>query len=163
MAFGRSIVFDGAIYPNKKGQESIDLAFGASGKAYSTFTVATYGGKKSQDETKDKIYHRCVAFGDLAEHIAESLKPGDEVIVVGTMESNNWTDTDGKKRYGLQIVVDMLGISLRWDTGKSDKMWTAKPQSTGADGGPPPQSAPKQRASSGGPMEAPFDGRRQLG
>ncbi len=154
MAFGRSITFDGAIYPIKKGAETLDLAFGASGKAYLNFTVATYGGKDRDGGNKDKLYHRCVAFGDLAENIAESCKAGDEVIVVGSLESNNWTPDDGgEKRYGTQIMVDMLGISLRWDTGKSNKMWSDGPQ---AQATATPQSPPQTRVPTGNPDEAPF-------
>ena len=156
MAFGRSIVFDGAIYPAKKGAEHLDLAFGASGKAYINFTVATYGGKERDGANKDKLYHRCVAFGDLAEHIAESCKSGDEVIVVGALESNNWTPDDGEKKYGTQVMVDMLGISLRWDTAKSDKMWSDKPQQAGATQQASASKARVSKESTSGFSDAPF-------
>ena len=154
MAFGRSIVFDGAIYPGKKGATEFDLNFGASGKAYMNFTVSTWGGKERDGGKKDKLYHRCVAFGDLAENIAESCKSGDEVIIVGSMESNNYTpDGSDEKRYGTQILVDMVGISLRWDTAKSNKVWADKGEGRTEY---EPQSPPKERAVSGRPDEAPF-------
>lgn len=111
------ITITGAAYGKKKDETIGDgLRYSSAGNAFLNFKVAAYGGKDKDGDKKDKVYWNCVAFGDLAENIAASVEDGDSVIVHGHVESNNWTDNDGNKRYDTQVMVREAGLSLRWNT-----------------------------------------------
>ena len=51
-----------------------------------------------------------VAFKELAE--ATRLNAGERVEVRGRVQSNTWTDKDGNKRYGFQVVATDIGAAV---------------------------------------------------
>ncbi len=108
---GNDIAAAGNIYPRGK-DEHLDLRFSAGGMAFINFNLSCWSHKK--DDENYYISYTCVAFGDLAENIAESCEPKDTIVVMGRMQSNNWEDDEGNKRYDTQLVVDEVGVSLRW-------------------------------------------------
>jgi single-strand DNA-binding protein len=115
--YGNSILITGSIWPKGKDVEELELRFSQKGTAILNFQIGSYGGKDQDGNTKDKVYWTCVAFGDLAENIAESCLPGDNLVVSGSVESDNWEPEDGDKKYRNQIVVREAGLNLRWTTG----------------------------------------------
>lgn len=48
----------------------------------------------------------------LAEHTAQSLKPGDRVVVTGKLSARTWTSPDGEERSGLEIDATSVGFDL---------------------------------------------------
>ncbi len=109
---GNDIAVAGNIFPRGK-EEHLDLRFSAGGTAFINFNLSCWS-HKNKEEGNEYISYTCVAFGDLAEHIAESCEPKDTVVAMGRMQSNNWVDDEGTKRYDTQLVVDEFGVSLRW-------------------------------------------------
>ena len=61
-----------------------------------------------------------VAWRDLAENCAESLKQGTRVVVTGRLEQRSW-EKDGNKHYAIEIVADEIAPSLRWATCRVEK------------------------------------------
>ncbi len=55
-------------------------------------------------EMKTQLYF--VAFGAIAEALANSVRKGDQLIVQATVQANNWTDGSGEKRYDYSFVID---------------------------------------------------------
>jgi single-strand DNA-binding protein len=76
-------------------------------------------------------------WGDQAEHVADSIRKGDRVIVQGRWQTRSYT-ADGQERRKLEVVVDEIGPSLRWATALPTKT-TAKPspQAAGNSDEPP--------------------------
>ncbi len=111
---GNDIAIAGTIFPRGKDEDHLDLRFSAGGTAFISFNVSCWSHKDKQTEENQYISYTCVAFNELAEHIAESCQPKDTVVVMGRMQSNNWETDDGTKRYDTQLVVDEFGVSLRW-------------------------------------------------
>lgn len=139
------ITITGAAYGRGKDEDIADgLRYSSSGTAFINFKVAAYGGKD-----KDKVYWTCVAFNELAEHIAASCANGTRLIVSGRIESNNWEGDDGKKRYDTQILVNEAGIDLRYGTASSHAPTRSEGQRN---------TAPKPKAGVWGntPEEDPF-------
>lgn len=62
-------------------------------------------GRRGKDETD---YFNCVSFGKQAEFVERYLRKGTKVIVCGRMQNDNYTNKDGKKVYGFQIVTDEI-------------------------------------------------------
>ena len=145
---GNSIAVEGRIYPRGKDESQIDLRYSAGGTAFSSFTISAWSHKNKDTDENEYVSYRCVAFGDLAEHIAESLEPGDTVVGFGRLQSNNWEDDEGKKRYDTQLLIDQLGASLRWTSVAVDR--TESTSGTKKSGSRP------QARDDYGPDEAPF-------
>ena len=145
-----TITLAGSIYGRGRDEDVSDsLAYSGSGTAYINFRLAAYGGKD-----KDKVYWTCVAFGELAEHIAASCTNGSRLVVGGRVESNNWEDKEGTKRYDTQVIVNEAGLDLRFGPAQSfdTRDTTPKPQPKGGWG----NVAQPVGRDDFGPEEAPF-------
>jgi single-strand DNA-binding protein len=143
------ITLSGSVYGRGKDEDvSEALRYSASGTAYVNFRLAAYGGKE-----KDKVYWTCVAFGELAEHIAASCTNGSRLLISGRVESNNWEDKDGNKRYDTQVIVNDAGVDLRFGPAQSFDTRDATPSEP--KGGWGNVAKPKARDDYG-PEEAPF-------
>jgi single-stranded DNA-binding protein len=59
-------------------------------------------------------YYDVVAFGLLAEHVAEALHKGDRVVVFGRIEEEPWTGRDGVERVTQKLIADGIGPDLRF-------------------------------------------------
>lgn len=129
-----------------------ELRFTPSGAAVANFTVAVNRRYKNQDgQWEDKLdgFFRCSCWRDMAENVAESLKKGSRVVVVGRLQQRSWDDQDGNKRSAFEIQVDEVGPSLRWASAsvtKSQRSGAAPAASGGGGGGdwgaPAPVGAP---------------------
>lgn len=84
---------------------------------------------KGDDPTAD--FFNCVSFGKQAEFCEKYLKQGIKVVIVGRVENNNYTNKDGQKIYGNQIMVEEIEFaeSKKDDGGQGG---SSKGQSSGA-------------------------------
>ncbi|MGP0108125.1 MAG: single-stranded DNA-binding protein [Acidimicrobiales bacterium] len=92
------------------------LRFSAKGTSWTTTALRVDRRTRKEDGTWEDLpseFYDVVAFGVLAESVAESLATGDRVIVVGRVEGTEWTGRDGAVRTGWKIVADDVGASLR--------------------------------------------------
>jgi single-strand DNA-binding protein len=60
-------------------------------------------------------------WGKMGENVAESLKKGDRVLVVGAVKIRRVEQEDGTKRQFAEINVKEIGTTLRWATCISNK------------------------------------------
>lgn len=98
-----------------------EMRFLADGKAVASFSVATsekwkdkQGGQKEQTE-----WHRCTAFGKVAEIAGEYLKKGSAVYVQGKIQTRKWQDKEGNDRYTTEIVVERISLLGKRDHAES--------------------------------------------
>jgi single-strand DNA-binding protein len=103
-----------------------ELKFTSSGHALSKFRVASTPRTmdKASGEWKDgePLFMACTAWRQMAEQVAESLKRGDRVIVVGRLRQRSYETQQGEKRTVVELEVDEVGPSLRYVTAKVQKM-----------------------------------------
>jgi single-strand DNA-binding protein len=122
-----------------------EVKFSAAGKAVARFAVVTSRRVKDQKTGEwsdaDTTFWDCVAFGELAQNVADSLEKGTAVIVTGHAAQEEWTTKDGEKRKSLKVVAEDVAASLRWAS--------AKVMKAGHQVGDAPKSAPRD--------ENPFD------
>jgi single-strand DNA-binding protein len=80
-----------------------------------TFSLAYTPRSKKNGEWVDgeTNWYRVVKFGRGAEAIADGIKKGDEVIVIGTMKMNNYTDKSGVAKSVMEINASEIGIIPR--------------------------------------------------
>lgn len=73
-------------------------------------TVARYGlavdRRFKRDGQPEADFFNCTVFGKGAEFADKYLKKGTKVVITGRMESDNYTNKDGQKVYGWQVMVD---------------------------------------------------------
>lgn len=74
----------------------------ASGVAVCNFTVATSEKRKDGEHTE---WHRIVTFGKTAELCQQYLTKGREVCIEGRIQTRQWDDKDGQRRYSTEIVA----------------------------------------------------------
>lgn len=112
-----------------------ELKITSKGSALTRLSVACnqrrYNKDTQQWEDGDATYLDVVAFGDLANNVAESLVKGDAVIIVGQLTSSSWETQDGDKRTRLEVRADNIGPDLRRATAKVTRIGrTSTPSAT---------------------------------
>lgn len=89
-----------------------DLKFSKNNKAYVTFSVGYTQRIKKDDEwvNGDTTWFRVVQFDKAAEAIADFVKKGDAVIVLGELRQNNYKDKDGNDKTVLEVLAKDVGV-----------------------------------------------------
>ena len=71
-------------------------------------------GKTYKDENgftaKDSEFHRVTCFNGLAQNVGKFCTKGQLVSVEGRIHYTEWTDKDGVKRYGCEIIADTVNF-----------------------------------------------------
>ena len=99
-----------------------EVRYTPSGLAVANFNIATSERWKDRDagEMKERTeWHRIVAFGKLGEICGEYLSKGKQVYIEGRIQTREWEDRDGNRRYTTEIVASemkMLGARDSRDT-----------------------------------------------
>jgi single-strand DNA-binding protein len=99
-----------------------ELRYTGTGRAVATFSLATNESWKDQEGNAQERteWHKIVAWGKLAEICGEWLKKGKQVYVEGRIQTRNYEDKEGIKRYITEVVVsDMLMLGSKGDGGGS--------------------------------------------
>jgi single-strand DNA-binding protein len=91
-----------------------DLRHTPSGTAVSNLRLATTEvfSNREGEKTKRTEWHRVVVFGRLAEICNQYLKKGRQVYIEGRLQTREWEDKSGDKRYTTEVVANnmvMLG------------------------------------------------------
>ncbi|HOW16744.1 MAG TPA: single-stranded DNA-binding protein [bacterium] len=88
-----------------------EVRYTPNGQAVANFTVATsenWTDKTSGNKQERTEWHRIVVWGRLAELCKDYLKKGRQVYIDGRLQTRNWDDRDGKKRYITEIVANTI-------------------------------------------------------
>jgi single-strand DNA-binding protein len=87
-----------------------EVRYTPGGLAVANFSIATsenWTNKEGERETRTE-WHRIVAFGKLAEICGEYLAKGRQVFIEGRIQTREWEDRDGNKRYTTEIVASQM-------------------------------------------------------
>ncbi len=74
-----------------------------------SFTVAVSRRNSRNAESQDQPtadFINCVAWRTTAEFITRFFKKGSSICVTGSIQTRNWTDAQGQKRYTTEVLVD---------------------------------------------------------
>jgi single-strand DNA-binding protein len=87
-----------------------EMRYTSGGQAVTQFTVAVNRNYKAasgewQEETE---WFRVVAWGPLAERTAEYLRKGRKVYVEGRLQTRQWEDREGQKRYTTELIANTV-------------------------------------------------------
>ena len=87
-----------------------ELRYTPGGAAVATINMATtevWNDKGGQRQEKTE-WHRVVLLGKSAESLAEYLVKGKQIYVEGRLQTRQWDDKDGNKRYTTEIRGDRV-------------------------------------------------------
>ena len=89
-----------------------EMRFTASGKAVTNFSMATseYWNDASGERQEKTEWHRVVLWGKVAEAAAKLLSKGKQVYIEGRLQTREWEDQSGGKRYTTEIVGNQMQI-----------------------------------------------------
>jgi single-strand DNA-binding protein len=91
-----------------------EMRYTGGGMAVANFNVATsenWNDKNGQKQERTE-WHRVVVWGKLAELCGQYLAKGRQCYLEGRLQTRQWDDKDGNKRYTTEIVaaqVQFLG------------------------------------------------------
>ena len=106
-----------------------EIKYTSSGSAVANLSIATSERWKDRNtgEQKEQVeWHRVVLFSRLAEIAEQYLKKGTKVFVEGKLQTRDWEDAEGKKRYTTEVIArEMTMLDSR----------------SGSDNAPQPQSS----------------------
>ena len=87
-----------------------ELRYTPGGAAVATLNMATteiWNDKQGQRQEKTE-WHRVVLWGRSAESLTEYLTKGKQIYVEGRLQTRQWDDKDGNKRYTTEIRGDRI-------------------------------------------------------
>ena len=89
-----------------------ELRYTPGGAAVATLNLATtevWNDKSGQRQEKTE-WHRIVLWGKQAESLQEYLTKGKQIYVEGRLQTRQWDDKDGNKRYTTEIKADRITL-----------------------------------------------------
>ena len=121
-----------------------ELRYSASGKAFTTFSLAYSRSYRDRDNNTQQESHffdaKC--FDKSAEYVGTKLKKGAPVYVEGRLSTEQWTDkTTGAKRSRVVVLADRVQ-SLTWDTLAADAPKESKLDALAQDAPAPDEDVP---------------------
>lgn len=82
----------------------------ASGVSVMSFTIAVnrrYASKNDQGESQNQAdFISVVAWRNTAEFIAKYFRKGSAICITGSIQTRNWQDQQGQRRYTTEVVAD---------------------------------------------------------
>ena len=99
-----------------------EVRYTNSGMAVANFSMATtenWTSKDGQREARTE-WHRIVAFARLAEICGEYLSKGRQIYIEGRLQTREWEDRDGNKRYTTEVVASQMIMLGSRDASRGD-------------------------------------------
>ena len=126
-----------------------EMRYTPNGQAVTQFTVAVNRNYKDQNGEwqEETEWFRVVVWGQQAERAAEYLRKGNKVYVEGRLQTRQWEDREGQKRYTTELVANQVTNLER------------RPREEGAEGPAParaPAAAREDRLDEGDLDDLPF-------
>ena len=83
-----------------------------AGTAVCNLSLATseHWTNKAKQRQERTDWHRIVVWDRLAESLEQYLTKGKQICVEGRLQTRNWTDRNGKKRYTTEICADRVTL-----------------------------------------------------
>ena len=83
-----------------------ELKATTNGVSVCSFTVAVNRRFVKAGEERKADFINCVAWRNTAEFICNYFAKGRMIGLIGSIQTRDWTDNEGKKRYATEVIVD---------------------------------------------------------
>jgi single-strand DNA-binding protein len=101
-----------------------ELRHTSSGQSVTNFRLATNERWTGADGSKQERtqWHRVVAWGKIGEICTQYTGKGSQVYIEGSMQTNEWTDREGIKRFTTEIRArNVVFLGSRSDTQREEQ------------------------------------------
>jgi len=71
-------------------------------------TTDTWFDKASNSKKERTEWHRVVVWSKQGENVAKYLRKGSSAYVEGRLETRDWQDKDGNKRYTTEVIAQLV-------------------------------------------------------
>lgn len=104
-------------------------------------TTERYYNKETKEKKETTEWHTLTLWSGLANIAEQYVRKGSQIYVEGRLRNTEWQDSTGAKRYGVEILCDVMNLLGRRGDGDSSQPTRAPytPQAAAQ-----PQSAPQQ-------------------
>jgi single-strand DNA-binding protein len=108
-----------------------EMRYTPGGQAVTQFTVAVNRNFRGQDGEwqEETEWFRVVAWGQTGERAAENLRKGGKVYVEGRIQTRQWEDNTGAKRYTTELIADRVTNLEKRVREDGDPGFTPRPSS----------------------------------
>lgn len=86
----------------------VDLRYTQNGKAVASFGLAVNRPFKNANGEYEADFINCQAWGKTAENLANYMKKGNQVGVVGRIQTRNYENNEGKRVYVTEVVAEQV-------------------------------------------------------
>ena len=135
-----------------------EIRYTQGGQPVANFTMATSERWNNKDgERQERTeWHKIVVWGKLAEFCGEYLSKGRQVYAEGRLQTREWEDKDGNKRWTTEFVANAIQfVGPRPGGGGDGDASFSGPSRGEAPAGPPPPSG-SGGSGGGGEDDIPF-------
>ncbi len=118
-----------------------ELRYTQGGQAVTNLNIATsesFTDREGQRQERTE-WHRVVVWGKQGENCAQYLSKGRSVYVEGRLETREWEDRDGNKRYTTEIKAQRVQFLGPRDGGGARDGGGPSRDAGGSSAGPPPE------------------------
>lgn len=91
--------------------KDIDLKYTQSGKAVGTTSIAVDRDFKNANGEKETDWVNIVFWGKTAETVSNYFRKGDEILVVGRIQTRSYEDNSGSRKYVTEVVADKFSFT----------------------------------------------------
>ena len=82
-----------------------EVSHSTSGNAFARYDLAVDRKFKKEGEPEADFFS-LVSFGKQAEFVEKYLQKGTKIVISGRLQNNNYTNKEGQKVYGVQIITE---------------------------------------------------------
>jgi len=122
-----------------------------SGQMVCSFGLATnrvWTNKETKEKEEKTEFHNIILWRRLAEIASQYLKKGSLVLIEGRIQTRNWQDASGNKRYKTEIIAENIQL------GPKPRFGSSAPKAASAPAAPTPnEELSNQKSNSGVPDE----------
>lgn len=97
-----------------------DLRYTGSGKAVASCTIAVNRDFKNADGEQEADFINCVFWGKTAETLANYVKKGHQIGIVGRIQTRNYENQQGQKVFVTEVVVERLNFLEKRNSNSGD-------------------------------------------
>jgi single-strand DNA-binding protein len=108
--------------------KDVEMKYSQGGTAIANFSFATSHSVKKGDAYEDATdWHRIVVFGAQAENCSKFLKKGSKAFVEGRLQTREYDDRDGNKKYITEVVASAVKFMDAKEKGGNSSYSSPKP------------------------------------
>jgi len=109
----------------------VDLRYTQNGKAVANFTLAVNRPFKNAQGEQEADFINCNAWGKQAENLANYMKKGNQIGLIGRINTRSYENQEGKRIFVTEVVAEQ--VSFLESKGKSENKPQDKPQKQASD------------------------------